>query len=85
MTSARLIIYSGAAALGGIIGYAFYRMETKDDEKVYYPEVAGGSEEKSESKDVDSTSEDDVVKLMERFCICELSVKWLKSHTFNRQ
>ena len=70
MTSARLIIYSGAAALGGIIGYAFYRMGTKNDEK-----VVGASEEKSESKDVDSTSEDDVVKLMERFCICELSVK----------
>ena len=75
MTSARLIIYSGAAALGGIIGYAFYKMGTKNEEKVYCHEVVGDYEQKSELKDVDSTSEDDVVKLMERFCICELPVK----------
>ena len=74
MTSARLIIYSGAAALGGIIGYTIYKMGTKEEEKVR-TEVAKDYEHKSRSKDVDAIIEDDVVKLMKRFCTCDSAVK----------
>ena len=74
MTSARLIIYSGAAALGGIIGYTIYKMGTKEEEKVR-TEVAKDYEQKSRSKDVDAIIEDDVVKLMKRFCTCDSAMK----------
>ena len=75
MTSARLIIYSGAAALGVIIDYAIFKMETREDEEVCI-EGAGDYEHKSRSKDVvDAISTYDVVKLMKRLCLCESSVK----------
>ena len=74
MSSARLIIYTGAAPLGGLIGHTIYKMGTKEEEKVR-TEVVGDYEHKSRSKDVDAIIQDDVVKLMKRFCTCDSAVK----------